>query len=347
LTVPAKRIHLKDLAAQLGLELEGDADVELDGVAALADAGPGDLSFIRSASFAAQLAESRAGALIALPSLDVGGRPTLRSDDPSRDFYRAARILVPEDEAEPGIDPTARVAADAEIHPSASVGFHCSVGRGAVIGARTVLRAGVVLYDGVQIGEDCLLHAHCVVAAASVLGDRVILQPGVVIGGAGFGYVDGGEDGLRRIHDVGRVVVEDDVEIGANSTVDRGSLSDTRIGRGTKIDNLVMIGHNCQIGERVIIAAMVGLSGSTTLEDGCVLFGQVGTPGHTTIGAGAVVLGQSGPVHDVPPKARMWGTPAREGRDFHKQSAALVHLPKLLKRVRALERKLGGSEDGA
>jgi UDP-3-O-[3-hydroxymyristoyl] glucosamine N-acyltransferase len=108
-----------------------------------------------------------------------------------------------------------------------------------------------------------------------------------------------------------------------------------------------MIGHNCQIGERVIIAAMVGLSGSTTLEDGCVLFGQVGTPGHTTIGAGAVVLGQSGPVHDVPPKARMWGTPAREGRDFHKQSAALVHLPKLLKRVRALERKLGGSEDGA
>jgi len=172
----------------------------------------------------------------------------------------------------------------------------------------------------------------------------VALQPGAVIGGAGFGFV-GGEEGVRKAHEVGRVVIADDVEIGANTTIDRGTLSDTRIGRGTKIDNLVMVGHNCVIGEHVIIAAQVGLGGSTTIEDGCVLFGQVGVPGHLRIGAGAVLLGQAGPVHHVPPDARVWGTPAKEGLKWHKQSAALDRLPTLLRRVRALELKLGGDEE--
>ena len=334
----SNRIRLKDLAAQLGLEVEGDAEVEIAGVAPLDAAGPEDLSFVRSPRLAAALAATRAGALVALPGLDVGGRPTLRSADPSRDFYRAARILVPEDAVAPGSDASARIADDADVHPSASVGAHCALGRGVVVGARSVLRPGVVLYDGVRIGEDCLLHAGCVVAAASVLGDRVILQPGVVIGGDGFGYVGDPEGGRRKVHNIGRVIVEDDVEIGANSTVDRGTLGDTRIGRGTKIDNLVQIAHNCQIGERVIIAAQAGMAGSARIEDDSVLLGQAGILGHLRVGPRAVVGPNSGVRSDVPPDSVVLGSPQRPRREFHREMAALKKLPELLRRVRALER---------
>jgi UDP-3-O-[3-hydroxymyristoyl] glucosamine N-acyltransferase len=344
--VASNRIRLKDLAAQLGLEVEGDADVQIAGVAPLDGAGPEDLSFVRSGRLAAELAATRAGALVALPGLDVGGRPTLRSADPSRDFYRAARILVPEDAAPPGVDPSARLADGADVHPSASVGAHCVLGRGAVVGAHSVLRPGVVLYDGVRVGEDCLLHAGCVVAAASVLGNRVILQPGVVIGGDGFGYVGDAEAGRRKVHDIGRVVVEDDVEIGANSTVDRGTLGDTRIGRGTKIDNLVQIAHNCQIGERVLIAGQAGVAGSTRIEDDSVLLGQVGISGHLRVGPRALVGARSGVGSDVPPDSVAFGSPHRLGREWHREITAIRKLPELLRRVRALERRLGAGGKG-
>jgi UDP-3-O-[3-hydroxymyristoyl] glucosamine N-acyltransferase len=335
--VAPKEIPLSDLAASLGLEVEGDPGVVLSGVAALDGAGPGDLSFIRSASLLPKLAASGASALIALPGLDLGGRPALRSDDPSRDFYRAARLLVPAEPAVAGVDATAQVASDAKIDPTASVGAQCVLGRGAVVGARSVLHAGVVLYDGARVGADCVLHARCVVAAASELGDRVVLQPGVVIGGAGFGFVGGADGGLRKAYDLGRVVLEDDVDIGANTTIDRGTLGDTRIGRGTKIDNLVQIGHNCQIGENVTIVAQVGLAGGVRVEDGAFLLGQAGIPGHLTIGAGALVGAQAGVTRDVAPNARVFGLPAREGRAWHKESAALKRLPELLKRVRGAQ----------
>ncbi len=334
----SNRIRLKDLAAQLGLEVEGDAELEIAGVAPLDSAGPEDLSFVRSPRLAAALAATRAGALVALPGLDVGGRPALRSADPSRDFYRAARILVPEDVVAPGVDASARIADGADVHPSASVGAHCALGRGVRVGARSVLRPGVVLYDEVRVGEDCLLHAGCVVAAASVLGDRVILQPGVVIGGDGFGYVGDPQGGRSKVHNIGRVIVEDDVEIGANSTVDRGTLGDTRIGRGTKIDNLVQIAHNCQIGERVIIAAQVGVAGSARIEDDSVLLGQAGVLGHLRVGPRAVVGPSSGVHSDVPPDSAVLGAPQRPRREFHREMAALKKLPELLRRVRALER---------
>jgi UDP-3-O-[3-hydroxymyristoyl] glucosamine N-acyltransferase len=345
--VAPKQIALSELAASLGLEVEGDPDVVLSGVAALDGAGPGDLSFIRSARFLRELAASGASAVIALPGVDLGGRPALRSDDPSRDFYRAARLLVPPEPIVAGVDATARVAPDAKIDPTASVGAHCALGRGAVVGARSVLHAGVVLYDGARVGADCVLHARCVVAASSELGDRVVLQPGVVIGGAGFGFVGGEDGGLHKAYDLGRVVVEDDVEIGANTTIDRGTLGETRIGRGTKIDNLVQIGHNCRIGANVTIVAQVGLAGSVRVEDGAFLLGQAGIPGHLTIGAGALVGAQAGVTRDVAPNARVFGLPAREGRAWHKESAALARLPGLLKRVRALEKWVEAREADA
>jgi UDP-3-O-[3-hydroxymyristoyl] glucosamine N-acyltransferase len=345
--VALKEIPLSELASLLGLEVEGEPGVVLSGVAALDSARPGDLSFIRSASFLPQLAASGASALIALPGLDLGGRPALRSDDPSRDFYRAARLLVSPEPAVPGVDATALVASDARIDPAATVGPHCVLGRGVVVGARSVLHAGVVLYDGARVGDDCVLHARCVVAAASELGDRVVLQPGVVIGGAGFGFVGGEDGGLRKAYDLGRVVVEDDVDIGANSTIDRGTLGETRIGRGTKIDNLVQIGHNCLIGENVTIVAQVGLAGGVRVESGAFLLGQAGVAGHVTIGAGALVGGQAGVTRSVAPDARVFGLPARDRRAWQKESVALKRLPELLKRVRALEDRIEARETDA
>jgi UDP-3-O-[3-hydroxymyristoyl] glucosamine N-acyltransferase len=342
--VSSARVRLGDLASQLGLRLEGDPDLEVTGVASLDAASAGDLVFVRAANFAERLAASPARAVVAPEGLAVGERSALRSDDPSRDFYRAARILVPEPKIAAGIHPSAIVAPDAAIDPSASIGAACVIGARAKIGPRTVLHPGVVLYDAVRIGADCVIHARCVIAAASVLGDRVVLQPGVVIGGDGFGYVGQPGGGLAKIHNVGRVWLEDDVEIGANSTVDRGTLGDTRIGRGTKIDNLVQIGHNCTLGERCIVVAQAGIAGSTTLGPGVVLLAQAGIAGHKEIGANAFIGPQAGVHKDVPAAARVLGSPQRLERAFHREMAALSRLPDLLRRVRALER---GADDEA
>jgi UDP-3-O-[3-hydroxymyristoyl] glucosamine N-acyltransferase len=343
--VSSARIRLGDLAAQLGLELDGDSDLEVTGVASLDDATPNDLVFVRAASLAARLADCPARAVVAPAGLDVGKRSALRSDDPSRDFYRAARILVPEPAFAPGIHPTAVIGAGARVDASASIAAGCVIGPRAEVGPRSVLHAGVVLYDSVAVGADCVIHARCVIAAASVLGDRVVLQPGVVIGGDGFGYVGQEGGGLAKIHNVGRVWIGDDVEIGANSTVDRGTLGDTRIGRGTKIDNLVQIGHNCTVGERCIIVAQAGIAGSTVLEDGVVLLAQAGIAGHRHIGANAFIGPQSGVHKDVPPGTRILGSPQRAERAFHREMAALTRLPELLRRVRGLERARGSEPD--
>ena len=336
------RVRLGDLASQLGLPLEGDPELAVSGVASLDDATADDLVFVRAPSFAARLDASPARAVVAPPGLEVGSRSALRSTDPSRDFYRAARILVPEPTVAPGVHATAVVARDVAVDPTVSIGANCVIGARVAIGARTVLHPGVVLYDGVHVGADCVLHARCVIAAASVLGDRVVLQPGVVIGGSGFGYTGQEGGGVAKSHDVGRVWIADDVEIGANSTVDRGTLGDTRIGRGTKIDNLVQIGHNCTIGENCLVVAQVGIAGSTVLEDGVVALGQAGIAGHKRIGARAMIGPQAGVHSDVAPGARVMGTPQRLERAWHRESAALSRLPELLRRVRAIERK---SED--
>jgi UDP-3-O-[3-hydroxymyristoyl] glucosamine N-acyltransferase len=345
--VAPPRVRLSDLAEALGLAAEGDSQVWIAGVAPLEAAGPSDLSFVRSPAFAALLRDSRAGAVVALHGIDVGSRPALRSDDPSRDFYRAARLLVPEPAPAPGIHPSALIAEGARIDPSASIGPFCSIGAEAQVGPRSVLHAGVALYPGVRIGADCVLHARCVVAAASLLGDRVLLHPGVVIGGEGFGYVGARGGGLERAHHVGRVVVADDVEIGANSTVDRGTLGDTRIGCGTKIDNLVQIGHNCVIGERVVIVAQAGIAGSTEIGDDCVILAQAGVAGHLRVGARALVGPQCGVHKDVAPGTRVLGSPQRVELRFHREIAALARLPALLRRVRALERRPPAPDDDA
>jgi UDP-3-O-[3-hydroxymyristoyl] glucosamine N-acyltransferase len=204
-----------------------------------------------------------------------------------------------------------------------------------------VLYAGVTLYEGVSIGSDCRIHAGCVLREATTLGDRVVLHPNAVLGADGFAYLGDGGGGLAKVPQVGRVVVGDDVEIGAGTAIDRGTLGDTVIGHRTKIDNLVQVGHNCTIGEQVIIVAQVGLSGSTIVEDGAVILGQAGAAGHLTIGAGAIVGPQSGLHKDVAAGTRVLGNPQQEGRGFYRNMAALGRVRGLLRRVRAIERRLG------
>jgi UDP-3-O-[3-hydroxymyristoyl] glucosamine N-acyltransferase len=339
--VETVKIRLGDLAAELGREVEGDPEVWLDGVAPLESAEPGDLSFVRTAKLISRLEASRAGAVIAPPDLDVGSRPVMRSPNPDLDFARAARRIVPEAAAAPGIHPFAHVDPGAQVDETASIGPGCVVGPACTIGAGSVLSANVTVYADVAIGKDCLIHAGCVLRERTVLGDRVILQPRAVLGGDGFGYVPNAEGGFEKAPQVGRVVVGNDVEIGAGTAVDRGTLGDTTIGASAKIDNLVQIAHNCSIGEKALIVAQAGLAGSTRVEANAIIMGQAGVVGHLTIGAGAFIGPQTGVHKDVDAGARVLGTPQREHRNWHRLMAALTRLPALFARVRSIERRLG------
>ena len=336
----AHPIRLKDLAAELGCDVEGDGDFVVQGLAGLETATGTELSFARD-GLADELAATAAGALIVSPGVDAGGRPVIRSANPRLDFARAARRLLPGEPPPEGIHEQAAVSPSADIHPTAAIGPGAVVGDGCRVGARTAVFANATLYSGVEVGVDCVIHAGVVLREGTSLGDRVLLQPGAVIGGDGFGYVHAEDGTLEKVPQVGRVVIEDDVEIGANATVDRATLGETRIRRGAKIDNLVQIAHNCDIGEGAVIIAQSGLSGSTVVGRGAMIMGQVGSAGHLRIGERAFVGARTGLHRDVADGARVWGTPQMEGHRWHRAVAALARLPDALRRLRAVERKLG------
>ena len=334
-------MRVSDLARALGCPYEGEGDQEIRDVGSLSDAGADCLGFVRSERLVADLLESRVGAVIAQPGLDVAGRTVIRSPNPGLHFARAVRLIRPRKPQAPGVHPSAVIDPEAVIDPLAAVGAHCVVGPGCRIGSGTVLHPHVTLYTDVTVGADCTLHSRVVVREGTWIGDRVVLQPGAVLGADGFGYVFDESGAWEHVPHVGRVVVEDDVEIGANSTIDRSMLSDTRIGRGTKIDNLVMVGHNCEIGEHVIVAAQVGMAGSSTVERRVIMMGQAALAGHLTVGEGAFLGGRTAVHSDVPPATRVWGTPQLEERKWFRSTAVFAKLPDLVKRVRALEKHLG------
>lgn len=333
------------LATLLGCRVEGDEGLEIAGFASLAEARDDELVFLRDATHAAALRTSRARAVVALPGVDIGGRTALRSPHPARDFSRLIREFAPLARPAPGIAPKAHVDESAVVDASASVEAGAVVGPGCRVGARTIVAANATLVANVQVGEDCWIHAGAVLREETRVGDRVVLQPGVVLGADGFGYVLDEAGRPMGIPQRGCVVIEDDVEIGANTTVDRATLDETRIRRGAKIDNLVQIAHNCDIGEDVLIVAQTGLSGGTIVGRGAIVMAQAGTTGHLRIGERAFVAARAGLHHDVPDGARVFGSPATEELTWHRSVSALKRLPDLLRRVRRLERssaKAGG-----
>jgi UDP-3-O-[3-hydroxymyristoyl] glucosamine N-acyltransferase len=335
-------MRLSELAERLGgRPVEGDAAFLVRGVASLEEGGPEDLGFVRSARFAEALAGARIGALIAPPGVDVGGRPVIRTGAPSLDFARAAGLLVPRPQPPPGRHASAVVSPDAEIHPSAFVGPLVVVGARTHVGPGTVLHAGVTLGEDVSVGADCTLHSGVVVRESVTIGSRVILQPGAVIGGDGFGYEFNERGEHEKVPQIGTVVIEDDVEIGANATVDRARLGATRIGRGVKIDNLVQIGHNCVIGEHSVVVAQSGLAGSTVFGSRVFAMAQTGFANHARVGDGSFIGARAGVIEDFPPRSRLFGFPARPERAWLRSATLVARLPEFVRRLRAVERRLG------
>ena len=343
---------LGELAEALRAVLDGDPGRRVTGVAPLETAGPDDISFLTDSRYAAAARASRAGALLVGPDARDISVPTLRCPKPQLALVALLDLFHPPTAAAPGVHPTAVVAADARVDATAWVGALTVIESGATVGARARLFPFVYVGQSSEIGADSVLYPHVAVRERVRLGRRVVVHPGVVLGADGFGFVDDG--GVhRKIPQVGGVLIEDDVEIGANTTIDRATFGDTIVRRGTKIDNLVQIGHNVEVGEHGILVAQVGVSGSARLGRGVVLGGQVGIRDHITIGDGASVGAQSGVGSDLEAGGRYFGYPARPSAQAIRIMAAEERLPELLRRVKTLERRLaelearlGGSETG-
>jgi UDP-3-O-[3-hydroxymyristoyl] glucosamine N-acyltransferase len=333
------KVH--EIARLTGATVEGEPDREISGVAALETAGPADLSFAEGGQALGEARQSRAGCILVPSGVSLPGQTIVAVAQPKLVFVRAAAVLKPPVRQPPGIHSTAVIAPEASLGAGVSVGPHAVVGAGVSVGARAEIGAGVALGERAEIGEDCILYPGVTVYPQARIGNRVILHAGVVIGGDGFGYVFT-EGRHLKFPQVGGVIVEDDVEIGCNTTVDRGSLGTTVIGEGTKIDNLVQIAHNVRIGKHCVIAAQTGISGSVTVGDYAVIGGQVGIGDHVIIEEGARIGSKAGilPGKIVRRGTTVWGIPARPLDVFKRQYAHLSRLPDLFRRVGELERRL-------
>lgn len=328
---------LQEIADALGIRVIGDGQVEVSAVASMEAAGRSDLIFVDDEKHLSAALRSQAGAVIAgefAASLSAG-RPLLISDHPKLAFARAARLFqdgLPHSNTAGNIHPSAVVHPSATLGPGVCVEARAVIREGVRIGAATRVGAGCAIGPEVTIGSGCEIYPNVTIYPASTLGDRVIIHAGAVLGSDGFGYVRDRKTGrYEKFPQVGRLVIEDDVEIGANATVDRGALDETRIRRGAKIDNLVHIGHNCNIGEDVVIAAQTGLSGSIVIENGAVLGGQVGIGEHARIGEGVMLGGQGGVLPNKVLRGKgvaFWGTPAQPLRQYLKQLATIARLAK-------------------
>jgi UDP-3-O-[3-hydroxymyristoyl] glucosamine N-acyltransferase len=333
-------VKLAELAARLECRLEGDGDVEIARVATIHDAGPGDLAFLANSRYDSALATTRASAVILRDDVPAAPCAVLRSREPYLAFARAVGLFAPITRPQPGVHALAAVATDAVIGADASIGPFVAVGEGASIGDRTIVHPNVTIGPHVRLGRDCVIHSNVSIREQVTIGDRVILQNGVVVGGDGYGFVRRGDGTHEKIPQVATVIIEDDVELGANTTVDRPAVGETRIKAGAKIDNLVQVGHGVTIGRNVLMAAQVGIAGSTRIDDDVMFGGQVGVGGHLTIGRGAIAVGQSGVTNSLDPGVMVAGYPAIDSRDWRKASVLFKRLPELKRRIEALEARL-------
>lgn len=333
---------LRDLAQRAGGRAVGDESLLIERIAAVEESGPGTLTFATDERYLAAALRSRAAAVLVDASIaPADTRKALIVVENARlALARLLATLRPPRPKGPFRHATAVVEPDAEVAPDAYLGAHAYVGHGSRVGAGCVVAAGAYVGDDVAIGESSWLHSNASVMNGCRLGSRVVLHAGCVVGSEGFGwaFVDGR---LERIPQIGNVVIEDDVEVGANSCIDRAQTGSTYVGTGTKIDNLVQIGHNSRIGKHCALAALTGLAGSTVVGDYVKIAGQVGTRGHMTIGSRSTVAGQSGVWGDVPEGTIVSGNPAREHREELRREVMIRRLPKLVGRVEAIERALG------
>ncbi len=340
-------MRVRELAHWLGATFEGDGAKEIVGAAPLEAAGAAELSFIGNQKAARQFEASAAGCLIVPPDLpNPGGRTVIRAADPRLAFARAIGRLHPPPAAAAGVHPTAVVAAGAELGPGVSIGPHVVVGEETRIGAGARIGAGSVIGRRVTIGAEACLHANVSVYDEVELGARVVLHSGCVIGADGFGFVLEGER-YQKFPQIGRVIIEDDVEIGANCTVDRAALGVTWIGQGTKLDNLVHVAHNCRIGRHVVVAAQTGFSGSVVVEDYAVIGGQVGIGDKARIESRAVLGSKCGILSSKIVRAGhvLWGIPARPLKEHLEQLANLARLPAMRRELGELKRRLRELEE--
>jgi UDP-3-O-[3-hydroxymyristoyl] glucosamine N-acyltransferase len=334
---------LAELADRLGVEMVGDGSLEVCAVRALADAGPEDLSFLHNPKYAEAARSSSAGAILIADAEALPGRNLLVCREPYLTMAKALELFYPVTSPQGGTHPTAVVAENAEVDSETSVGPLCSIGDGTRIGRGTVVGAGCVIGSGVEIGDDCWIHPRVVIEDGCRIGDRCTIQSGTVLGSDGFGFAT--VDGVHhKVPQVGIVVLEDDVELGANVCIDRAALGETRVGRGTKVDNLVQIAHNVKIGAHCLIVAQVGISGSTSIGHHSVLAGQVGVVGHINIGNGVTAAARAAVFKDVPDGMTVSGTPARPHREWLKANANVARLDNLRDTVKRLEARVAELE---
>ena len=320
-------------------EVQGDGSVELTGFAAADSSRPGDLTFAENESYFARAEESAASAILVGDSLTSGKKVLIRVANARIAFAKVLPLFFPLPKFAPGSHPSAVVAASAQIDSTAHIGPHCVVGERVRIGPRTVLEGGNHLGADCQLGEDVHLFPGVILYGRTEVGHRVSIHAGTVVGSDGFGYVF--DQGIhRKVQQIGNVLIQDDVEIGANVTIDRGALGSTIIGKGAKIDNLVQIAHNVVVGEHCIIVSQVGIAGSTKLGNYVTLAGQVGLAGHLTVGHQATVAAQAGVMNSIPDGEKWFGSPARPDRQMKRIFIAMERLPELLQRVTELEKRL-------
>ena len=344
-------MKLGEIARKLGCEVQGDATLEITGVAGIDDAQAGELTFLVNRKYRAALDTTRASAILVSRDEELVPMAALRSANPYLDFARAIELFHPAPKYAPGVHPTAVVAATAKLGPGAHVGPYCFIDEDVEIGRNAVFHSFVTIYRGARIGDDFFAHSHACVREGCRIGHRVLLQNGVVVGSDGFGFAREASGRWYKMRQAGITVVEDDVEIQAHSAIDRATVGETHIGRGTKVDNLVQVGHACKVGEDTLLCGQVGLAGTTRVGNRCILAGQVGAAGHLTIGDDATLTAQSGVPTDVPAAAIYSGYPAMPSLAWRKSVAVFNRLPELQRELRELRAEVehlrGGSSQTA
>jgi UDP-3-O-[3-hydroxymyristoyl] glucosamine N-acyltransferase len=334
---------LKELADFLGGAVRGDESCQVNGLAPLEAAGADKVTFLANPKYASKVADTGAGAVLMAPGGESYGRNVIEVSNPYLAFARLLTLFYVQPHPPLGVMPEACVGIGVMLGEDISIYPGAVIGDNVTLGDRCVIHPGVVIYAGASIGDDTTIHANAVVRERCRIGKRCVIQPGAVIGSDGFGYAPDGS-GYYPIPQIGIVVLEDDVEVGANACIDRAALEVTLIRRGTKLDNLVQIAHNCQIGEDCMIVSQVGISGSTRIGNHVTLAGQVGVAGHLTIGDNVIVGAQSGVPGSLPANAGYSGTPAIPHKDWLKSMAVVANLPELRKTVNALEKRIAGLE---